>query len=174
MVVGWMKTFAALLVLLMVAAGCGASDGATDAAAADEAAASESVEATGADDSSEDDGDGGEGTDGDGTGDSSDEDGDTTETSGDGDGTTWETYESPIQAFLGAPSFGPSEDDDEMYIEMERETQALIVECMSAQGFEYFPEDPERFADFEEHVIRLQEETGAALVLTAFPMGQCE
>lgn len=31
-----------------------------------------------------------------------------------------------------------------------------------------------RFADFEEHVVRLQEETGGALVLTAFPMGQCE
>lgn len=148
MVVGWKKTFAALLVLLMVAAGCGASDGGTDAAAADDAAASESVEATGADDDASEENADSERADSDATAANDDED--TNESSGDGEATTWETYESPIQTFLGAPSFGPSEDDDEMYVEMERETQALIVECMSAQGFEYFPEDPERFADFED------------------------
>ncbi len=148
MVVGWKKAFAALLVLLMVAAGCGASDGPADTASADDATASEAVEATGAeDDPSEDDGDGG-GEAGESTDRSSDDADDTSGT--DGEGTTWETYESPIQAFLGAPSFGPDEDNEEMYIEMERETQALVVECMSAQGFEYFPEDPERFADFED------------------------
>lgn len=138
MVKGWMRIAAVLVALLLAAAGCGASDSAESAGeAVDETTGA--VEADGADAT-----DAGAENDGSSDADAADTD-DATEADGE---TTWENYESPISAFLGVPSFVPGEDSEQQFVEQEREVQALVVECMSAQGFEYYPEDPERFADF--------------------------
>ncbi len=138
---GWRMMLVWLAAIAMVAAACGGSD------AASESASDESADDVRAE-TSEDSGDEDE-ADGEGSGDGETvEAGDDTDT-GDGDGESWETYESPIGSFLGAPSFAPDEDSDDQFIEMERQVQQMVVECMTAQGFEYYPEDPEQFIGFD-------------------------
>ncbi len=112
----------------LVAAACGGSGGSEDAA-------SDSV-STATDDSADSDGDSSESTE------DSEDSGDA---GGSGDGEA-----SPLDAFLGVPSFDPSDQaaSEAQFAEEERKRQEAIATCMRAEGFEYTPQDPSEFAFF--------------------------
>lgn len=66
-----------------------------------------------------------------------------------GDG---EDFTSPLSEFLGEPSFGfggDQEEQEQAFVEQERERQEAIAVCMKAEGFEYIPEDPSQFIGFD-------------------------
>ena len=132
-----LRSCAMIFVLLSLFASACGSSGSGDAAS-DNVATAEDSESDA--DSSDDAG-------GDSDDDDSNDDGGDTNDSGD-----IKLADSPLDEFLGVPSFDPSdaEASQAQFEEQERARQEAIAACMRAEGFEYTPTDPSQYSFFED------------------------